>query len=365
MKNPIPFNERENIWQEKTDLFAGKWPGFVFGMGIGKLLPVFRFSRVTRPSLEPYLIYLMENGYQTLQAADMEAVLTGERALGTKEVVLCFDHAWASLWTVAAPLLERYNLRAITYAIPGRIPDLPVIRPVWGQPAHDQDVDRTESPFCSWAELQALEAQGRVDVQSNSWSHGMIFSHSKFLRLVQPETQLPTLSWPLLSDHGQKLTFLSRKYISHPILPMRSRLSDGMRHEVDPLVVTAIHDDPDAAPYLFKKYFLQIETAAERESAIAHELQHSREVLEKNLNKRVHQFCFPWGVCGKVATSLIEGCGYQSAIAERSAPKFSLVPGQAPFRIGRLPYAYIRSLPGRSRKLYLRIHQTQRLNTFS
>lgn len=355
MRNPVPFSERESFLQSKWDLLRGKWPAFVFGAGVGNLLPVFRFSRVTRQGLEPYLIYLMENGYRTLQSAEMSAVLNQERAIAPKEVVLCFDHAWASLWTVAAPLLERYGFTAVAYAIPGRIPDLQTLRPVWGQPAHDPDVDHTENPFCSWAELKVLVDGGRVDVQSNSWSHGMIFSDEKFLRLVQPETQLPFLNWPLLSAPGEHPEFLSRRHIFHPLLPMRSRLSDGLQHVVDPLVVAAIHDDPDAAPYLFKKYFLQIETPAEREAAIRYELQHSRQVLETRLGRPVHQCCFPYGVCGKIAASLLEECGYRSAVAERMAPKFSLVPGQTPFRIGRLDYPYIRALPGQPRKLYLRI----------
>ncbi len=357
MKNAIPFNERESRLRQKLDLVKGKWPGFVFGLGTGKILPVFRFSRVTRPGLETYLIYLMENGYRNLQSAEMEALLLGERELHAKDVVLCFDHAWASLWTVAVPLLERYDLRAVTYAIPGRIPDLPTLRPVWGQPAHDPDIDHTDSPFCSWAELNAMSGKGRVDVQSNSWSHGMIFSNESFLRLVQPETQLPYLSWPLLNDYGERLEFLSRKHIFHPLLPMRSRLSDGLQHVVDPLVVAAIHDDPDAAPFIFKKYFLQIETPAEQQAAIAHELHHSKEVLESRLHKPVRQICFPHGVYGKIAASLLEESGYRSAIAERLAPKFGLIPGQMPYLIGRLAYPYIRALPGRSRKLYLCINR--------
>ncbi|MGA0332525.1 MAG: polysaccharide deacetylase family protein [Kiritimatiellia bacterium] len=365
MKNPIPFIERDSFWREKAELAAGKWPSFVFGFGKGKGLPLFRFSRVTRQELEPCLIYLMENGYRTVQAAEMEEILQGKRTPGPREVGLCFDHAWASLWTVAAPLLERYDFRAVVYAIPGRIPDLETVRPVWGQQGHDPAVDFTDTPFCSWLELKILQERGRVDVQSNSWSHGKIFSHDKFLKLVLPETNFPYLSWPLINDPGEKLRFLSRSHVFHPILPMRSRLSDGLRHVVDNLVVKAIHDDPDAAPFLFKKYFLQIETEAEREAAIRHELLRSREELEKRLGKPVQQICFPWGVCGKVAAGLLEECGYRSAVAERTAGKLYLQPGQDPFRIGRLPYPYIRALPGRPRKLYLRIHQAEARQVFS
>ncbi|MDF3128328.1 polysaccharide deacetylase family protein [Kiritimatiellaeota bacterium B1221] len=365
MKNPIPFNERDSFWHEKLQFLKGKWPSFVFGLGRGGCLPVFKFSRITRQELEPYLIYLMENGYRTIQSAEMEAFIEGNRKPDPKEVVLCFDHAWASVWTVVAPLLERYGFKAITYAIPGRISELPALRPVWGQPGHDPDVDYTKNPFCSWGELLALQKRGLVDVQSNSWSHGYIFSHDKFLRLIQPETFLPPLNWPLLNESGAQLKTLSNRNVFHPLLPVRSRLSDGVRHDVDPMVVKAIHDDPDVAPFLYKKYFLQIETPEEQLHAISYELTQSREDLEKRLPTKVTQICFPWGVCGKIAYSLLEESGYRSAIAEKSAAKFAVTPGQNSYEIGRLTYPFIRTLPGRSRKLYLRIRQEHSRRAFS
>jgi peptidoglycan/xylan/chitin deacetylase (PgdA/CDA1 family) len=358
-RQPIPFRERNSALQKKMEVLSGKMPAFLFGGGLGHSLPVFRFSRMSKQLLEPYLVYLMENGYQTLNATEMEDVLFGRRKLEKRSVVLTFDHAWASVWTVVAPLLRRYDQQAVTFAIPGRIPDLPTCRPVWGEGGHDPDVDNTTSPFCSWCELKVLAEEGRVDVQSNSWSHGKIFSNEKFLSLIEPETRLPPLSWPMINDHGDSLHLLSPSNVFHPLLPARSRLSDALKHEVDPSVVARIHDDPDAAPYLFRQHFLQFETPKEREEAIQYELNRSREELELRLGTPVHQLGFPWGVCGKVAASLVGAAGYRSAYAERTANRFSVRAGQAPFRLGRLPYFYIRALPGRSRKLYWRIRDPE------
>lgn len=362
LKAPIPFCECDSVWRERVELCSGKMPAFLFGAGVGNAVPVFRFSRMTRQLLEPYLVYLMENGYQTLTAAELEDVLCGRRKADRHSVMLTFDHAWASLWTVVAPLLRRYGLRAVTYAIPGRIPDLPALRPVWGEKGHDPDVDRTKTPFCSWCELKALVEEGVVDVQSNSWSHGKIFAHEKFLKLIEPETRLPLLSWPMINDYGESLHLLSPSNVFHPLLPARSRLSDALKHEVDPSVVARMHDDPDAAPYLFRQHFLQIETPEEREEEIRYELTRSREELSLRLGTPVHQLSFPWGVCGKVAAARVEEAGYTSAFAERVAGRFAVREGQHPFRLGRIPYYYIRSLPGRSRKLYWRIRDPE---TFS
>ena len=355
MRFIVPIRERESVWIDRMDVICGKLPLFTLGFPVGHALPVFRFSRVTRPLLESSLVYLMENGYSTIGTAEMEAILTGERERKPKEVLLTFDHGWASLWTVTAPLLRRYGFKGVAYVIPGRVPEAEECRPVMGEKGHDPDVDRSEAPFASWCELKKLVEGDELEIQSNSFSHAKIFSHEKFLRLVLPETWIPTLSWPILSDPGEPLKFLSHTQVFHPLIPTRSRLSDGMRHDIDPSMVRRIHDDPDAAPYLFKQHFLQIETEEDREAAIRSELQNSRVELENRLGISVTHFAFPWGVSGRIAQEMIGECGYRTAFAERKCQLRAVHKGHPAFRLGRLPSAYIRALPGRRRKLYWRI----------
>lgn len=355
MKAPVPFSERHTPVRGVLDLATGRYPRFLFGAGVGAVLPVFDFNEVTLPYLESFLVYLHENGYRTVDAAELEAVVRGQRPMKEPAVALCFDGAWASVWTVVNPLLRRYDMRAISYAIPGRIREGNGVRPVWGEKGHDPDIDRSGNPFCTWRELEALEAEGRVDIQSNSWSHAQIFCQDRFVRLILPETVLPLLSWPVVSDPGEPLRALSSSNVFHPLLPTRSRMSDALKHDVDPSMVKRIHDDPDAAPYLYRQHLVQIETPEERREAIRFELECSREELGARLGREVRQICFPWGVCGPTAASLVEETGYTSAVADQVGGFRAAVPGRNPFRIMRLNHAYIRALPGRSRKLFWRI----------
>lgn len=355
MRYEHAFYEHDTPWRRAGDVVSGRYPAFLFGARVGRCLPVFVFTEVTLPSLEPLLVYVLENGYRTLTTEELGAFVGETHPIREPSVVLCFDNAWASLWTVAAPLLRRYDMRAVAHVIPGRTPELKAPRPAWGQPGHDPDVDRTENPFCSWAELKALADEGRVDLQSNSWSHARIFSRDKFLRLIEPETRLPWLSWPVVSDPGEPLNRLSSSNVFHPLLPTRSRLSDALKHDVDPSVVRRIHDDPDAAPYLFRQHLLQVETKQERADAVRYELERSREELASRLGVRVRHLSFPWGVCGKVAGSLVRECGYETAFADRDGGRKACAGGGDPYRISRLPGRYIRALPGRPRKLFWRI----------
>lgn len=356
MKRPaIPLREREHRFRRPLELIAGRYPPFLFGARVGRILPVFHFQSVSFSYLETYLVYLMENGYRTLNADELAEVIQGKRTLTEPSVVLHFDQAWASLWTVVAPLLRRYRMQAVAYVIPGRVQEAAETRPVWGKPGHDPDIDRSLNPFCTWAELRALAREGLVDLQSNTWSHGKIFCDDRFERLILPETVLPLLDWPILHDPGEPFQRLSSSNVFHPLLPTRSRLSDAFKHDVDPSMVRRLHDDPNAAPYLFRQHFLQIETEADREHAIRFELLRSREVLTERLGKPVRHVALPWGVCGSVAARLLPESGYETAVAERVGGFCAVRPGQNPFRIMRLPHVFLRCLPGRARKLYWRV----------
>src|SRR5438132_387900 len=118
----VPFEERGGPIRGCLDLLSGRYPRFIFGGRVSAdLLPAFHFHDVTRDDLEPKLRFLAENGYRTVTADDMAAFARREQSFnGSPCVALCFDDAWASLWTVAAPLLQHYGLIAITYAIPAR-----------------------------------------------------------------------------------------------------------------------------------------------------------------------------------------------------------------------------------------------------
>ena len=100
-----PFSERGGKARGCLDLVSGRFPAFVFGGGVGALLPVFHFHDVTRDELEPQLRHLADNGYRSVISDEIAAYVRGELTLPARSVGLCFDDAWKSVATVAAPLL--------------------------------------------------------------------------------------------------------------------------------------------------------------------------------------------------------------------------------------------------------------------
>ena len=140
----VPFSERGGKARGCLDLVSGRFRAFVFGGGLGALLPVFHFHDVTREELEPKLRHLADNGYRSVISDEIAAYVRGDLKLPARSVGLCFDDAWRSVASVAAPLLEHYGQKAITYAIPARI----------------TDKGEGDSPFVTWSELSAIHASG-------------------------------------------------------------------------------------------------------------------------------------------------------------------------------------------------------------
>ena len=163
----VPFAEQGGRLRGVLDVVSGRFPRFIFGGRVGHLLPVFHFHDEAADDLEPKLRYLAENRYRTVTCDDIAAYVAGSHTLPERSVAICFDDAWTSVWSVAAPLLQTYGLQAIVYAIPGRTTDAGDCRPQGVRAV-------TEPRFVTWPELRALRDRGLADVQSHTFSHAMI-----------------------------------------------------------------------------------------------------------------------------------------------------------------------------------------------
>ena len=222
----VPFEERGGWVRGCLDLLSGRYPRFVFGGRVGTdLLPVFHFHDVTPEDLEPKFRYLADNGYRTTTADEMAAYARRQVRFNESRVALCFDDAWASLWTVVKPLLERYGLTAITYAIPARIDDASACRPT----TTGHSIAEAGPPFVTWPELIALHRSGIVDVQCHTETHSMVFCSTRIAGFVTPSySTLPMLNRPQLSPLPA-LRFVEPEELGAPLYECRSRMSDAHR----------------------------------------------------------------------------------------------------------------------------------------
>lgn len=330
-----------------VDLFSGCYPGFLFGGKLGDILPVFHFHDVTEEYLEPYFKYLAVNGYKTVTTDEMDRYIKGSISPGDKSVVLCFDDAWASVNSVVAPLLKKYELKAITYVAPSLIDDKAL-----------------EGKFSTWAQLKELNDSGLLDVQSHTWSHAKVYCEDVIDDWVTPWYKQSMMSWPAI-ELGDTVKRIGPEMLGCPFYETRSRMSDGLRY-IDDVAVRdkcVKHVQANGGKDYFNKdgwrYELtkivdsaegRFESDSEMAAAVRNELTHSKEVLESRLGNKIKQVCMPWGIGGKLAEKLAMDSGYESMVADEMYGKRFVVKGGNPYRIMRLKHQYIRCLPGKGRK---------------
>jgi hypothetical protein len=367
MPNRLPFLERGGVLRGALDLSAGRYPSFLFGGSISNMLPVFHFHEVTRGDLEAKLAYLAENGYRTVTSDEIAAYVRRETTLDGRRVALCFDDGWASLWTVAAPLLEQYGLTAIVYAIPARMIDAPDCRPTLDSGLDPRPTDR---PFVTWAELRGLSNSGVIDVQCHTDSHSMVFCSNEVRDFVTPDyASTPLLNRPQLLPRPA-LRFVTADELGAPLYLARSRMSDGRRA----MVSLDVHERSVGlvAREGGRAFFAQsdwrarlgraargsgrgiLESETEQRRAIEEELDRSRAVLNERLGIRsVNHVCLPWGVSGRLTADALVRLGYRSAFANRLHGTHAVRPGDDPYWLKRLANRHIFRLPGRGRRLWL------------
>ena len=351
-----PFEERGGRLRGALDLVAGRYPRYVFGGDVGRLLPVFHFHEATPETLEPAFAYLVENGYRTVISDDAAALVRDGRHPGPRTVMLAFDDAWASLWLVVGPLLRRFGLRAVAYAIPQRITDAAAPRhTIDGGVVDASAADRASNPFVTWPELRALSTSGLIDVQSHTWSHSMIFSGDVVVGRAGPGlAHEPMLNRPRVGSESTP-EFLTPDRVGFPLFERRSRMSDALRFLPDPDACARLEVSSGEASAMLPfagPIKGQWETPDDQVRAIEHELAASRDVLDRKLGTAVRHICLPWGVSGRLTRSALERTGFLTAFANRMSGGFAVSAGGDPYFLKRLNERHLFALPGHGRRIF-------------
>jgi len=370
MNGKIPLTERNTPLRGGLDLLTGCYPAFLLGGALGRWLPVFHFHEATVAGLEPYLLYLVENGYRTVTSEVIATYVRKGIQPESKSVALCFDDAWASLWTVVAPLLRKHGLQAITYVSPGRMTELVSLRPTIESPGGaPADIDSSETPFASWGELRALHGTGVVDIQAHTLGHTMIFADSVIGGFVTPGFLRHPHLYPLV-DTGDGERYLTPADLGAPLYTQRSRYSTACRYD-NPAAFTAclqkvrenggveFFHRPDWETRLRKlaaSFMGRQETPAQRDVAIFDDLLAARQQLNAQLHSdTVRHMCFPWAIASKPGEIAAEKAGYVTAFGDRLFGRRAVRAGDPPYRLMRLKHQHIYCLPGKGRRtMFLR-----------
>ncbi|HEX7385664.1 MAG TPA: polysaccharide deacetylase family protein [Castellaniella sp.] len=135
----------------------------------------------TPEHFEDQLRWLARRGYAALTTAEFAQHLEHGGA-PRRSVLITFDDGYLDNWVYAAPLLQRYGLRATVFVVTGWLGQ-GAVRPQLGEgkalpetPEH-HDCERrvaqgqADEVALRWSEVQALRAQGVMEFHSHTHTH--------------------------------------------------------------------------------------------------------------------------------------------------------------------------------------------------
>lgn len=290
----------------------GYYPEFVTGRKVGRQVPVFYFHHVHHELFEKQLIYLKENGYNTLNIKDLDALGGFDYPHEKKSVILTFDDGYTDLYDVAYPLLLSYHLKAVAF-----------VSPYW----------MNKPGYITWEQTKEMEESGVVDIQSHSFSHMNVPVSSNVVDFVSHEISVEALKEVPFVDQKSGILPDQAPKSGMPVYEYTSGLSDAKRWiSQDDLELFCqefikkngrelFFEKSDWKRRLFEKVaeYQNIhkgndvfETDEMHRKRVQFEIQQSKVMLENKLEpKKVSAFAFPRHAIGKIALSELDTVGFK------------------------------------------------------
>jgi peptidoglycan/xylan/chitin deacetylase (PgdA/CDA1 family) len=133
---------------------------------------------VSERNFDRQVTYLVNNGYQVITLSDLENFLAGTKAIPKKAVVITIDDGFRSAYSVAFPVLKKYNIPATIYLYTDFVGGAAAL---------------------TWDQIKSMQQSGLIDFQSHSKSHPSLAPghedgfKSDYLKRVTSELKAPKI----------------------------------------------------------------------------------------------------------------------------------------------------------------------------
>jgi len=286
---------------------------------------------------------LYKANYSTVTFSD--ALVVNQRC---KSVCLTFDDGYLDNWSLVFPILQKYSLRATIFVNPEFVEPREIVRPQYHPQNIDDIVDlpvETYAGFLSWPEIRIMEKSGLVDIQSHALTHTWHFSGPQIVDYWHPGSATESggpvwMLWnrfpefkpyylidaaryekkipygTIIYEHGKSLetkiykpsdSGLELKLISY--VKKKGGIDFFKEHNWKKILddIAAAHrlssgEDESVGHY---------ETDCEYRNRITYELEESKRIIERNLNKRIDSICWPGGGVSDETVGIALDVGYK------------------------------------------------------
>lgn len=311
----------------------------IYYHSVGKIHPEWpmKFLTLDLPFFQDQLRFISRY-YTTVSLKEFWEMKTGKKEAVANAVVLTFDDGYLDNWIWAFPILKKYGLKATIFVSPDFVDQKNGIRlnleDVWTGRAGPEDLNQWG--FLSWEEMRIMEASGLVSIESHTMTHTKYFISDKIVGFHQPGCDC---LYPVGNLYPEKKPY----YISDPEFeksipygfPFFEQASSVVARRVtikqsfvDDVVQSMTGVDwgrkqsfSDLYPKIERLHtegwksgsiVEQVESEGEYRNRVVYELKQSKDLIEKNLNKKVDFLCWPHGDNNEFAHQTALDLGYKA-----------------------------------------------------
>jgi peptidoglycan/xylan/chitin deacetylase (PgdA/CDA1 family) len=324
------------------------------------------WSYISEPleTFEAKIALLRTQGFRGIFWHDLYEYMAGDRKLPENSILLTFDDGYLDNWVHVYPVLKKHGMKGTIFVSPDFVEPTGAVRPNLddveaGRCSRDE---LSVAGFLSWAEMREMEKSGVIDIQSHAMTHTWYFSGPKIVDFHRPHeiTPYPWLFWNARPD--RKPFYLQedqQEYLpwGYPILEHAKSLTVRrfFPEEAAMSAITAFVAERGGREFFRRPDWQselesgvatllgggvlsgRYESDEAREARITEELQRSKLLIERNLDKQVEFICWPGGANDESVQRRARAVGFKAwTLSSTSQLGKRNVPGADPTSIKRM-----------------------------
>jgi peptidoglycan/xylan/chitin deacetylase (PgdA/CDA1 family) len=327
---------------------------------------IWNFLTVPYAIFEDHLRMLRKKGFNTIDLSQLYDYVSSGKLIPPNSVVLTFDDGYLDNWVYAYPLLKKYGFKGTIFVNPEFVDPTEDYRPnledVWAGKVRPEEM--TSNGFLSWREMKEMGKDGIMDMQSHGMTHTWYFTGPEIVDFRHPGDSYIWMNWN--KDISRKHEYLTETQddlieLGDPVYKHEKSLS-GRRYFPDESlregVVRYVKENGGIAFFKnksWRKILFEVaedykrknvltdryESEEEQINRFEWELRESKNILEKQLEKRVSFFCWPGGGYNSYSRNIANNYYTSNTLASGDQSEKRNIPGENPKEIKRIGIPYI------------------------